>query len=149
MLDWKNFYVVLTLVDITQTQEYKVQNKRRNQQRNYDTLVQTISLFTQPQPLSCVGGFVLDQLDSWHDDYHFGSKHQFTKEMFKLDQKIWLLQFAVEHDDVFGPGQSRLLDALHNTPVITGLDENAVLEPAVFSTQGDNNNTLILRQAHE
>ena len=53
-MELKEFYIILTLVDITHTNEYRENNKQRNQQRNYDTLMQTIGLFTQATPVTDV-----------------------------------------------------------------------------------------------
>ena len=48
MSNYKEIWVVLTLVDITETGDTKGSGKARNQQRNFETLQQTIGLLAQP-----------------------------------------------------------------------------------------------------
>lgn len=128
------------MVDITETKEFRKSGKQRNQQRNYDTLVQTISLHTQPTETA-----VPVVIDANEIINNFGSKHLFVKEMFNAKQKAWQWLFEVERTDVFGPGGKILADSLHNIPVIGGLDEDCILDPSVFSLYGESKNTIILQ----
>ena len=147
-MELKEFYIVLTLVDITHTNEYRKNNKQRNQQRNYDTLMQTIGLFTQAIPVTEPFGVKLDGIHR-KSGTDFGEKHRVIQEVFNVDHNIWLWQFAVETEGVLGQNAGLLIDALHNTPAISGLDENCIMEPSVFATQGENKNTLIFRASAE
>ena len=144
----KEFYLVLTLVDITHTNEYRTACKRRNQQRNYDTLLQTIGLFTQATPLTDPVDVKLKNMHPY-ENKTFGEKHRVIEQVFDVDHKIWLWQFAVEKEDVLGENAQLLIDALHNTPAISGLDENCLMRPSVFATHGENKNTLIFRATAE
>jgi hypothetical protein len=135
----QNSFTVITLVDITKTNEFRSTDKRRNQQRNYDTLVQTISLYTQPIELT-----VPQIQDASNIINKFGSKHVFTKEMINSKQIAWNWQFKVEQLEVFGPKNILLSNSLHNTPAISGLDETCVIDPSVFSLEGNDKNTIII-----
>ena len=147
-MELKEFYILLTLVDITHTNEYRIQGKRRNQQRNFDTLMQTIGLYTQPTSLTEPVGVQLEKMHHVASD-NFGDKHRVIQEVFKVDHNIWLWQFAIEQEGVLGKNADLLIDALHNTPAVCGLDENCVMEPSVFATHGQNKNTLIFRATAE
>jgi hypothetical protein len=147
-MELNEFYVVLTLVDITHTNEYRKNNKQRNQQRNYDTFMQTIGLFTQAIPVTEPFGVKLDGIHR-KSGTDFGIKHRVIEEVFNVDHNIWLWQFAVETEGVLGKDACMLINALHNTPAISGLDENCIMEPSVFATQGENKNTLIFRATAE
>ncbi len=136
-------YAVITMVDITKTNEFRRSGKQRNQQRNYDTLVQTISLYAQPTELTPPKIRDANEIIN-----QFGSKHLFVKEMFNAEQKAWQWLFNVETKDVFGPGGKLLADSLHNTPAIGGLDEHCILDPSVFSLYGEDKNTIILQMEH-
>jgi len=143
-MEFKEFYALLTLVDITRTNEYRAAGKSRNQQRNYDTLVQTVGLYTQPHSIQDPITGSIDKIHKRYSD-KFGEKHRVIRELFNVDHNIWLWQFGVEQDGVLGENARFLADALHNTPAISGLDENCIMEPSVFATHGENKNTFIMR----
>ena len=147
-MELKEFYIMLTLVDITHTNEYRTPGKRRNQQRNFDTLMQTIGLYTQPTSLTEPIGVQLEKMHPVASE-NFGEKHRVIQEVFNVDHNIWLWQFAIEQEGVLGKNADLLIDALHNTPAVCGLDENCVMEPSVFATHGQNKNTLIFRATAE
>ena len=123
-------YTLLTLVDITQTGvTYAVGDSQhqRNQQRNWESLLQSISLIAQPM--------MIDGPDVVLDDvsmYNFG-------EMFQGEHKIWIANFAVEHSEVFANNESntgKLEDTMNLVPVVTGLDETAKFMLPIFYSAG-------------
>jgi hypothetical protein len=121
-----------SLVDITQTNIVaSVQTKERNQQRNFETLVQVLSLRTQLLTLSDPQIVSLDVTGS-----SFGSNYAGV-------QSVWTFKFSTEQEDVF-KGSSRPYGTLEadfvNVPVITGLDETVAIPVPTFIVSGPNTN---------
>lgn len=83
----------------------------RNQQRNYETLIQILSLRTQ----------LVD-----------------TQPSQKLDD-FWFFEVTSDRDDVFGNEFHALLDDCANVPMITGLLEKGQLDSHLVA-QGPNTN---------
>ena len=96
-------------------------NRARNQQRNWETILQIISL--RSQPLRIIGPRRVDI--KWKDD--------------EQDNSIgWKFTFEVEHSSVFFKKNNdlgALLDDAENVPMITGLGESVVL-PSYLVTRG-------------
>lgn len=134
----KERWVILTLVDITNTGVIRGSGKQRNQQRNYETLQQTVSILAQPWTIS-----EPKALDYTPTGLKFGDEYTFTREMFG-DPRIWRWEFGVENLDVFGERCCLLKEYLHNVPIVTGLDETMPINTPVFSTSGSNKNVVIL-----
>tara|TARA_R110000796_G_scaffold45937_6_gene111124 strand:+ start:14429 stop:14854 length:426 start_codon:yes stop_codon:yes gene_type:complete len=131
------WYTCYTLVDITQTgitrSSDSVVRKERNQQRNYETLVQTIGL--RCQPVSIITPELLLNQDM--SLYSFGTD-------FGGRNSVWKMCFAIEHVDVFRQGDDPvglLLEDVNQTPILTLLDETATLRTPIFSTRLDSKNT--------
>jgi len=85
-------------------------NRSRNQQRNYETLIQLISLRTQPINVTAT-----DQ-----------------------NQQYWQFSFETENESVYGSGPDafeNLLQDCAGVPMITNLGEQQSLN-AVIETQG-------------
>ena len=126
-------YQVYTLVDITPTgvtTYSSSQDLARNQQRNWETVQQIISLRTQPTIIST---------DVFDDDV---KRHNFGIN-YKGQQKIWTFKFAVEYADIYqeGPDKFGLVKYdFKTTPVILGLTETAQPERALFYPKGPWNN---------
>lgn len=126
-------YQVFTLIDITPTgvtnhtpdTEFK-----RNQQRNWETVQQIISLRTQPTIVTT---------DNFIDDikrYNFGIN-------YKGQHKIWTFKFAVEYADIYQEGSDKFGLVKYDfkiTPVILNLSETAKPEHALFYPKGPWNN---------
>ena len=110
------YYRLYTLVDITQTNVTRGPDTvEREQQRNFDTVLQAIGLITQPQ--------------QWLE---FG-------EYFQGEQRVWVWQFATEHSDIFTIGTNsvgRLANAFDQVPIICGLDETARFMLPIFYPYG-------------
>jgi hypothetical protein len=126
-------YQGFTLIDITQTGvvSYSVEREQeRNQQRNWETVIQLISLRTQPEILE-TKNFVADV-----KDYSFGIK-------YISEHKIWTFKFGVEYQDIYSDGPDVFGVLKHDfkiTPVILGLTETIIPEQAIFVTGGPWNN---------
>jgi hypothetical protein len=85
---------------VTNEQEW---NRSRNQQRNFETLLQLIGLYTQP----------LDLTDPWYDSA--------TQQ--------WSFDFSIEFDGVFATENDTLgllKKQANGVPMITGLQESQV-----------------------
>lgn len=126
-------YQGFTLVDITPTgvTNYSPQNEQqRNQQRNWETVQQIVSLRTQPTILE-TDNFVEDVAD-----YNFGINYQ-------GEHKIWTFKFGVEYPDIYqeGPDKFGLIKFdFKITPVILRLTETIIPNIAVFEPKGPWNN---------
>lgn len=132
---------ILTFVDITNT---GVRHKSddpdwwvmRNQQRNYDTLIQTISLRAQPHDLTVS---ILDvNRESMGRSFKIWLSESFDY------YKLWLMTFYTDGQDVFGPNGSLLLTDLHDVPIVCNLEETRTIFPPIFITSGEHANTFYL-----
>jgi len=126
-------YQGFTLIDITPTGviNYSPQNEfKRNQQRNWETVQQILSLRTQPTIME-TGNFVDDVIG-----YNFGIN-------YTGEHKIWTFKFGVDYADIYqeGPDKFGLIKYdFKITPVILGLTETVQPELAVFTPKGPWNN---------
>jgi hypothetical protein len=124
-----------TLFDITRTnvssRRYDNLNvkdssifKKRNQQSNYETILQVIGLRCQPENISepTITKIQLKNSDNWGYIYDSG----------KTRISVWSFTFMINHSGVFNDGISELGN-LHKdcdgVPIITGLDEWDKLKP--------------------
>ena len=64
------------------------------------------------------------------------------------DLNMWTWRFGVEREGVFGDARTANLleDILQDIPIISGLDENCVLDPAVFSFRKEDRNVLLIQE---
>ena len=132
---YKEIWAIKTLVDITKTGDVRGNGKPRNQQRNFETLTQTVSILAQPWEVKP------PTKDAWSRYYkpykeagaEFGTIHGFTQEVV-ADLTVWTWRFGIEHIGVFGENGIMIRNQLQDTPIITGLDENCALETPVFDT---------------
>lgn len=126
-------YQGFTLIDITPTgvTNYSIKNElARNQQRNWETIQQLISLRTQPTIIST------DQFEDDVKRYNFGIN-------YKGRQKIWTFKFAVDYADIYQEGPDKFGLVKYDfqiTPIILGLTETAGPEHALFYPKGPWNN---------
>jgi hypothetical protein len=128
-MDHRNFIAGYTLVDITETgvtRDRGTQELERNQQRNWETVLQCIGIRAQPMNMvSKVEELDLDYLE-------FG-------EMYTGKQRVWSFGFLVEHKEVFAKSNQPLGlldDSFDQVPVITGLTETALFMLPIFYTSG-------------
>ncbi len=123
------FFSGHTLVDITETGVTRDRNNQeleRNQQRNWETVLQCIGLRAQPMHMVSK----IDTVDL--DFYEFG-------EMYKGRHRVWSFAFTVEHENVFRQDKDQLyyLDqSFDQVPIITGLNETARFILPIFYTAG-------------
>jgi hypothetical protein len=124
-------YIGYTLVDITPTgviRDSASQQTQRNQQRNWETVIQCISLLTQPSMLK----WDIVDAEKVTDRFDFG-------EMYQGLQKVWMFEFSVERPDIFGQQPDPveyLANCFDEVPVIVGLEESARFILPIFYTNG-------------
>lgn len=125
----------LTLIDITETgvtQSNNSQLKERNQQRNWETVQQTLGLKTQV--------LRIDQVTSHASDiskFNFGDYYM-SDVGFKYN--YWVFEFDIEYQDAYATKTHPfgiLAQDFENVPVILGLNETAPSPPIpIFYTTG-------------
>ena len=91
-------------------------NQARNQQRNWESILQIISLRTQPMNIV----LPKKQLDSWHFEFEVEAEG--------------VLSSGVDSDDLAG-----LVADCEGVPMVTGLGEHT-LDTATLHAQGSNQN---------
>ena len=118
-----------TLVDITKTNEVSgmVNSMERNQQRNWETLVQVLGLRAQLITLSTPTKKIMDLTGT-----PFGGQ-------FNGTHAVWSFTFGVEQDAVFSSAtraHGTLESDFVNVPIIMGLSETALIQVPTFSVTG-------------
>lgn len=125
-------YTCYTLVDITQTsviRDSETQQLERNQQRNWETVLQCIGLLAQPMDIHQYSSRSCERLEKSHE---FGSEYQGS-------HVVWSFDFSVEHEAVFITDHcefGRLNHAIDQVPVITYLTETARFLLPILYTSG-------------
>lgn len=124
-------YKITTLVDITRTQVSRFDSDRLkfSQQTNFNTLLQAINLRANIE---------------WHSDpvRDTGS----LPDPFNGKAAHWTWEFETERDDLFLRDTNPvglLEDDINNVPIIDGLTNTAIIDPAVFKSQGEHKNIHI------
>ena len=135
----KNSFVLTTLVDITETGELRGNSKERDQQRNWETVIQVLSLKTQP--IIVEGPVRVDNIDF---QKHKGVTRYFGEFYHELPypQSCWGLKFYSEHVDVYSIDQ--LYHDFEQVPIILGLDETARFMLPLFHSYGSLKNIHFL-----
>lgn len=113
---------LLTLVDITATGVIRSQADRdleRNQQRNFETILQVLSLRTQPTIARYPQVHEVDKEDPiiWFGDFYHDKP-----------QRIWSFYFTAEHPTAYNTQDGELNGLrrdFEQVPIITGLTETA------------------------
>lgn len=122
-------FVGYSLVDITPTgcvRDSTSQLLARNQQRNWETVLQCIGLRNTLLEVLCR----VDTVDLEH--YEFG-------EMYQGNHKVWSFAFTVDHAgayDTVNEPMRLLHDDFDEVPVITYLTETAKFILPLFYTSG-------------
>lgn len=132
-------YAAYTTVDVTQT-NVRIKNNsndwslQRNQQRNLDTLIQTLGLRSQPIIIAVSSNIVNPRGCGLGEN---------LPEM----AIVWEVLFDVEHEEAFGKNCEIALKDLNYVPIINGLTETEPAFPPVFQTTGTfkNINIIFLR----
>ena len=108
-------------------------NRSRNQQRNWETLVQLISLRAQPimlenpKRLTDADTITLGLGTHW-----------------PIPQTVWTVSFATEHTRVYSDGSDdlgQLKRECQHVPMLSGLTETVKFEQSCIETTGDYANT--------
>ena len=134
------FYTGITLVDITATGviRHTADNElERNQQRNWETVLQCISIKAQPQLIDgpYCKKFLIDETTHFPDIY-FG------------EQRCWIFSFGVEYEDVFLSNNdpvAGLDQAFSKVPIICGLEETARFMLPIFYPYGAIKNIYFMK----
>ena len=134
-----DLFTLYTLIDITYTGVIRegVNKNLRNQQRNYETILQLIGLRTQPILLEKPVLLFKQDLAN----YNFG-------DVYTGNHTVWKFTFGVEYADVFSDGHDllgTLKSDMSKIPIIAGLDETISLQIPVLSTSLDHKNTYFTR----
>ena len=149
MAEYSEIWHLLTLVDITQTGDLRGNGKARNQQRNFDTVQQIVNMLAQPfslaEPIRTDWGQVHRKFKEVGTTW--GEIHDFTQETL-VDLNMWMCRFGIEQPGVLDLHEKYdckgLLSIFDNVPVVIGLDENAVIQPPVFSNTEKLRNLLLI-----
>ena len=138
MFDVPNAVWGITLVDITPTGVTRGDSKERNQQRNWETVLQTIGILTQPIILEVPTYDTFVNADGFKGSVLFkrlGTRHKFIFEMLRPKLNFWVFAIGSEHEEVFGKEAERLHEVFDMIPVITNLNNTIELKPSVFHTK--------------
>lgn len=98
-------------------------DRSRNQQRNWETLTQLMSMITQPTILQSP----IAERDVDLQDYNFGYTGNHT---------VWTFMVGAEMSGIFDAGvpSGRLIDMCNKIPIITGLKETITSEKSMLDT---------------
>ena len=122
------YYRMYSLVDITKTGVTRGDSSlERDQHRNYETIIQAVSLIAQPIEVNAPVPTYAHM--EWLE---FG-------EYFQGEQKVWIWQFAVEHTNVFEISTNpvgKLSEAFDQVPIVCGLEETARFMLPIFYPYG-------------
>ncbi len=130
-------YTIYTLVDITPTGVLSNNNKdaaiehRRNQQRNFDTICQVVSLRANIHNPT-VKFYNIDAVEALFPNPNLPSEYL-----------CWEFEFYADREEVFGAGHAALLADLHMVPIVPALDETVAIFPPYFISYGDFRNVYI------
>lgn len=133
------FYIGHTLIDITATgirRDNGQQELERNQQRNWETILQCISLRATPVNIQDPISGIVSNLNI----LNFGDFYQGENQMF------WTWTWATENAEVYDlPGRplAGLFQDLEQVPVVTGLTETAKFMLPIFYPYGSIKNIWI------
>ena len=123
-----------TLIDITDTGVIRGESQERDQHRNWQTVLQVLSLKTQPEIVHPPGLIEADDVNRFFfgDDFH--DKHN-----------VWVFAFRSAN---VGGGYSveELTDDFEQVPVILGLNETARMLLPLFFTRGTMKNIYFVEQ---
>lgn len=134
------FYTGVTLVDITATgviRSTPENELQRNQQRNWETVLQCIGIKAQPQLIE--GPYrktVLIDETTIFPEIYFGQ------------QEVWFFSFGVEYEDVFKFNDDPvgvLDEAFSQVPIICGLEETARFILPIFYPYGSIKNICFMK----
>lgn len=120
-----------SLVDITNTDVVSYDSMSRNQQRNWETVIQVLGLRTQ---LMLLRPPTVTDIDL--STMNFGSAYTGT-------HRVWEFKFGIEFEAVFASKDrpyGTLENDFVNVPIITGLTETVTIQTPTFIVTGDQTN---------
>jgi len=123
----------MTLIDITETQVIKGSDHYRDQQRNWETVLQLLGLKTQPLIIKSPVCFIKENLEH----FEFG-------EFYQGSHSVWAFQFRGERDDFYAVDQ--LEQDFEQTPIILGLEETARFMLPIFHSYGTLKNIYFIQK---
>ena len=123
-----------TLIDITDTGVIRGESQERDQQRNWQTVLQVLSLKTQPEIVHPPELVETDDVNKFFFGDDFNDKHN-----------VWVFAFRSAN---IGGGYSieELTDDFEQVPVILGLKETARMLLPLFFTRGTMKNIYFVEQ---
>lgn len=125
-----HIYQGYSLVDITATGVIRSTgqyNLERDQQRNWETVLQCIGLRTQPQHIQ--GPVTVNEK---LEEFRFG-------EFYSGTQRVWMWTWAVEASGIYDLNNESLAGLykdFEQVPIITGLSESARFMLPIFYPYG-------------
>ena len=122
---------IFTVIDMTETNVGRSgEARQRNQQANYNTVVQTAGLRVNPMPIA------LESKVGVVDGIGFGSS-------IKDKQRYWVFTFQHEFENALNIDQIK--DDFDLVPVITGLDETAMINNSAFRTKDSVETNIVFK----
>ena len=121
-------WVCTTLIDITNTNVIRGDSPQRDQQRNWETVLQVLSLKTQPHIIN-----LPEKLPEWNLD-RYSTPRSWFGDFYQGVQTIWAFRFYGDRDDVYSLEQ--LCEDFDQVPVILGLEETARFMLPIFHSTG-------------
>jgi hypothetical protein len=127
------FFAGYTLVDITATgvtRSTEIEQLERNQQRNWETVIQCLGLRTQPHMIQVP--IILEQELHGPGGFEFG-------DMYTGVHRVWYWMWATERVDVYDlPNKTLggLQEDFEQVPVVTHLSETARFMLPIFYPHG-------------
>ena len=123
----------MTLIDITETGVIKGAGQGRDQQRNWETVLQLLGLKTQPLIIKSPVCFINENLEY----FEFG-------EFYHGSHSVWAFQFRGERDDFYAVDQ--LEEDFEQTPIVLGLEETARFMLPIFHSYGTLKNIYFIHK---
>lgn len=120
-------WVCVTLIDITNTGVKHGDSEQRDQQRNWETVLQVLSLKTQPH--------ITDGPEKIEDiDLKYTGIKSYFGEFYEGTHTIWGFRFYSDNEEVYTLDQ--LYEDFEQVPVILGLSETARFMLPIFHSYG-------------
>lgn len=136
-------YTAYTLIDITNSGETRIKHNnsvKYYQQQNFNTLIQSIGIRSQP-----VNPSVRQLLAQDIVKYGFGKRYRGL-------HTVWRLDFSIEHTDVFKFNNIELYHLMNDcdgVAIITKLEETAEINSRCFETTDSANVNILFKKNHD
>ena len=133
-------FQLFTLVDITATGVVRSTGNRdleRNQQRNFETVLQVLSLRTQPHVIKFPETIQVDEhrVAQWFGEMYHGQS-----------QMVWTMYFTADHPGAYDTEEgvlAGLCQDFEQVPIVTDLAETARFILPIFYPHGSIKNILL------